>query len=194
MKSTKVQNPQRKQRSSRDELRGGRVPHTVPYRAAYHNYACAPRPYWLFSLFSRHISRTQSFQQKRHIIFLALAALKLLVSLISRLVACSARIVVDRQTDRQIDTQNDYCNPRCACAPRVNNYIIIIECRVFISTNCFCYPKKGYNMEYQGISEPIDHSYRAQNRRCSSTIWDLESCSVYMASQCSSLMQKCSFL
>ena len=22
--------------------------------------------------------------------------------------------------DRQTDTQNDYCNPRCACAPRVN--------------------------------------------------------------------------
>ena len=32
---------------------------------------------------------------------LALVALKLLVSLISRLVACSARIVGDRQTDRQ---------------------------------------------------------------------------------------------
>ena len=57
--------------------------------------------YWLFSLFSRHISRTQSFQQNRHIIFPALVALKLLVSLISRLVACSARIVVDRQTDTQ---------------------------------------------------------------------------------------------
>ena len=44
----------------------------------------------------------------------------MLVSLISRLVACSSRIVVDKQTDRQTDTQNDYCNPRCACAPRVN--------------------------------------------------------------------------
>ena len=57
--------------------------------------------YWLFSLFSRHISRTQSFQQNRHVFFLALVALKLLVSLMSRLVACSPRIVVDRQTDRQ---------------------------------------------------------------------------------------------
>ena len=79
---------------------------------------------WLFRLFSRHISRTQSFQQNRHIIFHALVALKLLVSLISRLVACSARIVVDRPTDRQTnkqtDTQTKYCNPRCACAPRVN--------------------------------------------------------------------------
>ena len=52
-----------------------------------------------------HISRTQSFQQNRHINFPALVALKLLVSLISRLVACSARIVVDRQTDRQADRQ-----------------------------------------------------------------------------------------
>ena len=42
----------------------------------------------------------RSFQQNRHITFLALVALKLLVSLISRLVACSARIVGDRQTDR----------------------------------------------------------------------------------------------
>ena len=65
-----------------------------------------------------HISRTQSFQENCHINFHALIALKLLVSLISRLVACSARIVVDKQTD----TQTNYCNPRCACAPRVNDY------------------------------------------------------------------------
>ena len=51
---------------------------------------------------------------------IAIVALKLLVSLISRLVACSTRVVVDRQTDRQTDTQDNYCNPRCACAPRVN--------------------------------------------------------------------------
>ena len=49
-----------------------------------------------------HISRTQSFQQNRHIHFHPHVALKLLVSLISRLVACSARIVVDRQTDGQM--------------------------------------------------------------------------------------------
>ena len=54
-----------------------------------------------FACFSRHISRTLSFQQNHHISFLALVALKLLVSLISRLVACSARIVIDRQTDKQ---------------------------------------------------------------------------------------------
>ena len=61
--------------------------------------------YWLFSLFSRHISRTQSFQQNRHIIFPALVALNLLVSLISRLVARGARIVVDKQTNGQTDRQ-----------------------------------------------------------------------------------------
>ena len=77
--------------------------------------------YWLFRLFSRHISRTQSFQQNRHISFHALVALKMLVSLINRLVACSPRIVIDRQTD----TQNDYRNPRCACALGVNEAPII---------------------------------------------------------------------
>ena len=49
------------------------------------------------------ISRTQSFQQNRQFNFRALVALKMLVSLISRLVACSPRIVVDKQTDRQTD-------------------------------------------------------------------------------------------
>ena len=61
-----------------------------------------------FSLVFHAISLERS---KIATIFIALVALKLLVSLISRLVACSARIVVDRQTE---------CNPRCACAPRVN--------------------------------------------------------------------------
>ena len=104
--------------------------------------------YWLFRLFSRHISRTQSFQQNRHINFHALVALKLLVSLISRLVACSARIVVDRQTDRQTDkqtnrqtdTQTKYCNPRCACAPRVNDIrTLMFTCIVFVLVGmCLC--------------------------------------------------------
>ena len=55
-----------------------------------------------------YISRTQSFQQNRHIFFhaLVLVALKLLVSLISRPVAYSPRIVVNRQTDRQTHRQS----------------------------------------------------------------------------------------
>ena len=49
-----------------------------------------------------HFSKIATlFRQNRHILFLALVALKLLVSLISRLVACSARIVVDRQIHTQ---------------------------------------------------------------------------------------------
>ena len=58
---------------------------------------------WLFRLFSRHISGTQSFQENRLFYFHAFVALKLLVSLIGRLVACTARISVDRQTDKQTD-------------------------------------------------------------------------------------------
>ena len=78
---------------------------------------------WLFSLFSRHISRTQSFQQNRHVIFPALVALNLLVSLISRIVACSARTVADKQTDRQTDrpTHRRTTVTLAAHAPRVNN-------------------------------------------------------------------------
>ena len=48
--------------------------------------------------------------------FQALVARKPLVSLISRLVACSARISGDKQTH----TQTKYFNPRCVCVPRVN--------------------------------------------------------------------------
>ena len=59
--------------------------------------------------------------------------LKLLVSLISRLVAYSSRIVADKQTD----TQNDYCNLRCASAPRVNksSYIATDTC-TYICSPC----------------------------------------------------------
>ena len=37
-------------------------------------------------------------------------------------------------TNRQTDTQNDYCNPRCACAPRVNNgyprHAVVLPCQL----------------------------------------------------------------
>ena len=39
---------------------------------------------------------------------------------VGHLVACSGRISVGRQTERHTDRQNDYCNPRCACALRCN--------------------------------------------------------------------------
>ena len=55
-----------------------------------------------------------SFQKNRHIIFHVLVALKLLVSLLSSLAACSARIVVDRQTHRTTTVT------LAAHAPRVN--------------------------------------------------------------------------
>ena len=76
---------------------------------------------WLFRLFSRHISGTQSFRENRHIYINLLVVHNLLVPLIGRLVACSARTRADRRTDGQTDRRtDDYCNPRCACAPRVN--------------------------------------------------------------------------
>ena len=62
------------------------------------------------------------FSKIATLFFLALVALKLLVSLISRLVACSARIVVDTHIHTHTDTENDYCNPRCACASRYKDY------------------------------------------------------------------------
>ena len=83
-----------------------------------HIRACAmDRSRKLFRLFSRHISGTQSFRENRHIVVHLLVVHNPLVPLIGHLVACSARTRADRQTDRQ----NDYCNPRCACAPRVNH-------------------------------------------------------------------------
>ena len=71
------------------------------------------------SLSSRHISRTQSFQEKRTIKIKDLATLKRFVAVIGRPVPCTARLA-SRRTDRQ----TKYRNPRCACAPRVNNYCI----------------------------------------------------------------------
>ena len=70
---------------------------------------------------------------KSPVYFRALVALKMFVSLISRLVACSPRIVLDKQTDRQTErqtdrqthTQNDYCNPRCACTIMIRNAMYI---------------------------------------------------------------------
>ena len=81
-----------------------------------------------FACFHGISPERSGFSKIATLFFHALVALKLLVLLISRLVACSARIVhvADKQTDRQTDTQNDYCNPRCACAPRVNKRSCVV--------------------------------------------------------------------
>ena len=63
--------------------------------------ASAYYAYWLFFLAYFHAI-------SRHIIFQALVALKLLVSLISRFVACSPRIFADTHTHTQTGTQNNY--------------------------------------------------------------------------------------
>ena len=56
---------------------------------------------WLFSLSSRHISRTQSFQEKSPIKIKDLATLKRFVAVIGRPVPCTARLASRRtQTDR----------------------------------------------------------------------------------------------
>ena len=56
-----------------------------------------------FACFHATSLERSRFQQNRHTIFHALVALKLLVLPISCLIACSERIIVDRQTDRQTD-------------------------------------------------------------------------------------------
>ena len=45
-----------------------------------------------------------------------------MVSFVILLIARTARIAcADSHTDIQTHTRDNYCNPRCACAPRVNN-------------------------------------------------------------------------
>ena len=53
-----------------------------------------------FACFHAISLKRRLFQQNPHISFHALVSLKLFVSLISRLVACRARIIVDKQTHR----------------------------------------------------------------------------------------------
>ena len=60
-----------------------------------------------------------------------------MVTLICRFVAYSARIVIDIHTYRQ---QNDYRNPRCACAQRVNEYC---------NPRCACAPRVNKSTKVQ---------------------------------------------
>ena len=58
-----------------------------------------------FACFHGISPERSGFSKIATLFFHAIVALKLLVLLISRLVACSARIVADKQTDRQTDRQ-----------------------------------------------------------------------------------------
>ena len=69
--------------------------------------------------------RIRQFKEK-HFNIAANLMLNMMVSFIILLIAGTARIAcADRQTDTHtyIHTyiHDNYCNPRCACAPRVNN-------------------------------------------------------------------------
>ena len=68
---------------------------------------------WCF--FACYHTWAQSFQENHNFILQVRVPLKHLVRLITRLVPCSARISIDKQTDRQ----TKYYNPRCACVPRL---------------------------------------------------------------------------
>ena len=84
----------------------------------------------LFSLYSRHISRTQ---EKCPIKIKDLATFKRFMAVIGCPVICTARTQGDRQMDRQTDRHTKYRNPRCAFMPRVNNVV-----RVLILTGFSC--------------------------------------------------------
>ena len=70
------------------------------------------------SLFHAITSERGTFMKIRYFKNKASVALNLLVSLFYLLVAPGGRKRGNRQTDGR--TQTKYCNPRCACAPRVN--------------------------------------------------------------------------
>ena len=73
--------------------------------------------------------RIRQFKKKRLFNIAANLTLNTMASFVILLTARTARIACsDRQkkkqkkTDRQTDRQNNYCNPLCACVPRVNKF------------------------------------------------------------------------
>ena len=59
--------------------------------------------------------------------------LNTMASFVILLTARTARIACsDRHTYRQTDTRDNYCNPLCACAPRVNNYRCKLQYAVLV--------------------------------------------------------------
>ena len=73
-----------------------------------------------------HATRSSTMPSFCHISFGAFVAIEPM----SPFGACSARISGDRHKDTHIDTQNDYSNPRCACAAKIN-YILRSIYRIF---------------------------------------------------------------
>ena len=63
----------------------------------------------------------KQFKEKHHFNIAANLTLNTMVSFILLLIVRTARIAY---ADRQTVTQDNYCNPRCACAPRVNNSLM----------------------------------------------------------------------
>ena len=59
---------------------------------------------WSHTIHCRQVRFRSPTMLSIYLVFLALVALKLLVSLVSRLVACSPRIVVDTHTHTHTDT------------------------------------------------------------------------------------------
>ena len=69
--------------------------------------------------------RIRQFKGKRHFNIAANLTLNTIASFVILLIARTARIAcvrTYRQADRQTHTRDNYCNPLCACAPRVNEH------------------------------------------------------------------------
>ena len=69
--------------------------------------------------------RIRQFKENRLFNIAANLTLNTMASFVILLIAHTARIACSdrhtyRQTDRQTHTRDNYCNPLCACAPRVN--------------------------------------------------------------------------
>ena len=105
-------------------------------------YACTTlidgvTPGSLLSVTTNSQARIWLFHKNCHFIFQMLVTLKLLVPLISCVIVHSARVVVDRQTDRrtEIHTQDKYSNPCSTCAPSILTHEIQVSFRKKVSGN-----------------------------------------------------------
>ena len=58
----------------------------------------------------------------------------------------------DRHTDTHTDTQTKYCNPRCACAPRVNNRVTGLEMGKNLRANAGKTPMTSRQILVSGVS------------------------------------------